>query len=95
MRLEQDIAPPKYRIDGGYLEAILDSQANPVRQPLLWQNAFFGKRQRRRVRSSGWIKAENAPLYLNPQMVEEVVKYVSLPDKLVEAYRALARARQH
>src|ERR1700756_2800915 len=86
----QGIAPPKFRIEGGYLEAILDNTQNPAREPLLWRNAFFGKRQRRRVRRNDWMKAENAPLYLHPELIDEILKYVHLPKELVKAYRALA-----
>jgi|SRR5579864_498857 len=90
LKLEQGIAPPKFRIEGGYLEAILDNTQNPAREPLLWRNVFFGKRQRRRVRRNDWMKAENAPLYLHPELIDEILKYVHLPKELVKAYRALA-----
>ena len=91
LKLRQGAVPPKFRIHGGLLEGILDGTDNPAREPLLWQNAFFGKRSRRRVRKNGWMKAENAPLYLNPQILDEIVKYVFLPKKLVEGYRAHAK----
>lgn len=87
LKLQQGVIPPKFRLEGGYLEAILDDFQNPARQPLLWQNAFFGKRHRRRVRRRLWMKAENAPLYLNPQILDEVIKYIYLPPPLIEAYR--------
>jgi len=91
LRLKHGVIPPKFRFEGGYLEAVIDSADNPAREPLLWQNAFFGKRQRRQVRRRPWMKAENAPLYLNPQMIDEVVKYVYLPRPLVTAYRERAK----
>ena len=47
LRLVQGVIPPKYNISGGYLEDILNDEANPARGPLLWRNCFFGRRQRR------------------------------------------------
>jgi hypothetical protein len=40
---------PKVTIPGGLLESISGSSDHPARGPLLWQNAFFGRRVRRRV----------------------------------------------
>ena len=87
IRLRQGVIPPKVRINGGYLESVIDNMKNPAREPLLWQNAFFGARQRRKVRRDPWIKSTNAPLYLNPQILDEILKYVYLPKDLIEAYR--------
>jgi hypothetical protein len=80
--------PPKARISGGFLEEVIDEPGNPAREPLLWRNAFFGVRQRRRVSVDVWLKATNAPLYLNPQILDEVLKYVHLPKGVVNAYRS-------
>lgn len=77
---------PKVRLPGGCLEEIIDRPAHPAREPLLWQNGFFGKRVRRRVKVKGWRRASNAPLYLNPQILDEVLKYVYLPKELKVAY---------
>jgi hypothetical protein len=81
------VPAPKVRIPGGRLEKIIGTPNHPAREPLLWQNCFCGERVRRRVKMTNWFKASNAPLYLNPQMLDEVLKYVFLPDKLVTAYR--------
>jgi HEPN domain-containing protein len=88
IKLRQGVPPPKVRIDGGYLEGVIDDIKNPAREPLLWQNAFFGARRRRHVRRNTWIKASNAPLYLNPQILDEILKYVRLPKEIIEGYRA-------
>jgi hypothetical protein len=82
IKLQQGKIPTKVRINGGYLENVLDNVNNPGREPLLWQNAFFGKRQRRQVKINRWTRASNAPLYLNPQMLNEILKYVHLPRNL-------------
>jgi hypothetical protein len=67
LSLQNGVIPPKYRITEGFLEGVIDDIANPARIPLLWHNAFFGARQRRRVRVHKWMKANNSPLYLNRQ----------------------------
>jgi hypothetical protein len=85
--LTKGIIPPKVRIPGGYLEQIIDNKKSPAREPLLWHNAFFGLRQRRRVQVYPWLQFTNAPLYLNPQILDEIVKYVYLPPPLVAAYK--------
>jgi hypothetical protein len=86
--LAKGIAPQKIRIEGGYLESVIDDRANPAREPLLWHNAFLGTRQRRYVRVNNWLKASNAPLYLNPQILNEVLKYVHLPKDVISAHQA-------
>ena len=78
---------PLVRIPGGWLEKVIDDAMNPARGPLLWQNGFFRTRTRKRVRLSKWFQAHNAPLYLNPQILDEVLKYVHIPDRLAEGYR--------
>lgn len=83
----QGVTPPRVRISGGYLEKIIDDTNNHTREPLLWKNAFFGKRHRKIVRLNNWFQAHNAPLYLNPEMLDEILKYVYLPKELTAAYR--------
>lgn len=80
--------PPKARIPGGYLESILDDPKNPGRQPLVWRNPFFGARGRRRVTRENWFIATNAPLYLHPEILDEVLKYVHLPNYMADGYRS-------
>lgn len=86
-RLRDGYPVPRVRISGGTLEKIMDDPKSPAREPLLWQNGFFGKRARRIVRLRKWVQADNAPLYLNPQILEKVLKYVFLPRELVKGYR--------
>jgi hypothetical protein len=87
-KLRDGFAAPLVRLPGGCLEGIIDDIENAARAPLLWQNGFFGKRARKRVRLTPWIKAHNAPLYLHPEMLDEVLKYVYLPNAVETAYRA-------
>jgi HEPN domain-containing protein len=80
---------PIVRISGGYLEKIIDKVNHPAREPLLWQNSFFGQRKRRTVRLRGGFHATNSPLFVNPHILDEVLKYVFLPKDVKAAYRKL------
>ncbi len=84
--LRHGFAAPRINIAGGYLESIIENPKDLARDALLWQNAFFGKRARKVVRITRWFKATNAPLFLNPQILDEVSKYVFLPDSIRRAY---------
>jgi len=90
-KLRDGYPAPRVRIPGGTLEKIIDDTSNQAREPLIWQNGFFGKRARRTVRLREWFQAHNAPLYLNPQILEEVLKYVFLPGELAKLYRQHAK----
>lgn len=87
--LQDGVPVPKVRLSGGYLERVIDKDKHPAREPLLWQNGFFGKRLRKKVRVKGGFHAENSPLVLNPHLLDEVVKYVHLPKGVEVAYRKL------
>jgi hypothetical protein len=88
-KLRQGASAPKIELKGGFLEDIIKSNTNPAREPLIWQNAFFGKRQRKFLKGMRiGIRMTNAPLDLNPQILDDVLKYVYLPKPLVEAYKS-------
>jgi HEPN domain-containing protein len=80
---------PIVRIEGGYLETIVDTAKHPARGSLLWQNGFFGRRRRRTVRLKGGFHATNSPLFLNPHILDEVLEYVFLPKDVRAACRRL------
>ena len=88
LTLRNGFAAPLLHIPGGVLEAIIADSKNPARKPLLWNNAFFGKRTRKRIGVRRWFKAHNAPLYLNPQIIDEVLKYVYIQKELEIGYRS-------
>jgi hypothetical protein len=90
-KLRNGVAAPRVRLPGGSLESIIDDVTNPARQALLWQNGFFGKRIRKRVKVNRWMKAANSPLYLHPEILDEVLKYVFLPRELISAIRSQRR----
>lgn len=77
----------KFRIHGGFLEEILNSRKHPARSALLWNNATYGSRKRATVRVRDHMAGENPVLYNYPEILDELLKYVSLPSKLEQAYR--------
>jgi hypothetical protein len=92
-QLREGFAAPRVRIPGGNLESVIDNKEDFAREPLLWQNAYFGKIARKTVRLKPWIKGHNAPLYLNPHILDEVLKYVYLP-KDIEAGTGRTKGRE-
>jgi hypothetical protein len=84
----------KFRIMGGRLEKILADPHHPSRPGLVWNNMFFGGKTRDHVRMHIPIYAENAPLWLHPEILNEVLEYVYLPENVAEAYRAELEKRQ-
>lgn len=77
----------KFRLHGGLLEKILDEKKHPSRSALLWHNPCFGVRKRATIRAKSHLNAQNPVLYLYPEMLDELVKYVFIPQKLVAGYR--------
>jgi HEPN domain-containing protein len=94
LKLVQGITTPKFKLAGGYLESIIDDEKSPAREPLLWRNFFFGRRQRRYWKKPKFrFRVSNAPLHMHPEILEEVLKYVYLPNRLILEYRAYAKSR--
>lgn len=79
--------PQDFHIMGGRLESILEKKDHPAREPLVWQNGFFGKSHRKSIRLRSGLEAANSPLTLHPELLDEVLKYVWLPKDVQEAYR--------
>ena len=66
----------------------MDAKSHPSRSGLLWNNPFYGVRKRSVVLAKKHLHAVNSTLYLYPEMLDELLKYVFIPDKLVAGYRA-------
>ncbi|WP_185973509.1 MULTISPECIES: HEPN domain-containing protein [unclassified Mesorhizobium] len=78
----------------GELESIVSDHKHPARKALVWQNLCYGKRRRERlfnVPTPMFIK--NAPLWLTPDIVDEVSQYVHIPADAKKAYRELIAVR--
>ena len=79
--------PHKFTIIGGRLEAIIAKSDHPSREPLLWQNLFFGRKSRKKITLPSRMEAGNSPLYLNPTILDEILKFVHLSDGVEKHYR--------
>lgn len=77
----------KFRLHDGLLEKIISERKHPSHSALLWHNPCFGVRRRATVKAKGHLNAQTALLYLYPEMLDELLKYVFIPKKLVAAYR--------
>jgi HEPN domain-containing protein len=78
----------RFRVHGGLLEQVLASSKHPSRPALVWQNAIYSIRRRKNIRVKSHMHAQNPLLYLYPEMLEELLKYVYIPRKLAVAYRS-------
>ncbi len=77
----------RFRIPGGYLEEILAKPKHSAREALVWHNASYGVRNRKTVKVRYVMQAFNAPLYLFPDMLDELLEYVFIPKGHVDAWR--------
>jgi hypothetical protein len=77
----------KFRLQNGLLEKVLNDRKHPSRSALLWHNPCYGARTRATVRAKSHLSAQNPLLFLYPEMLDELVKYVFIPKKLVAGYR--------
>ena len=76
-----------FQISRGYLEEILANPKHPARDALVWHNPCYGVRSRKTVKVRDVLQAFNAPLYLFPDMLDELLKYVFIPQGHVDAWR--------
>jgi HEPN domain-containing protein len=83
-----------FKLPGGFLEKVVEKKDHPSRQALVWQNAFFGLKKRKNVTIPLYSHSTNAPLYLHPEIIDDVVKYVKLPKGVVAEYRRLNSKRK-
>ena len=75
------------RIHGGFLEKTLGNKRSNSRPYLEWCNLYYSNSKRASVRMRSSVMAENSPLYLFPDIVDEVSKYVFIPKEVSSAYK--------
>lgn len=86
----------RFRLDRrGFIETVLEEKKHPeLRKALIWNNLFYGRRNRQSVRyiqRESW--AQSAP-YLYPQVYEWAIERVKLSPAILEAMRRLNK-EQH
>lgn len=80
-------------INGGWLEGAIRKKDHPARSGLIWNNLYFSSRRRQSVEYRTYRESGNSPLYLHPEIVDEIQKYVFLPKEVANAWREEARRR--
>lgn len=80
-------------IDHGWLESVIANRKHFSRAPLVWNNLYFGSATRRKVRLLPYWEAGNAPLFLHPEILDEVIKFVDFPNGVVPAWREFLNAK--
>ena len=83
-------------LSGGWIEDVIAKPKHPARQALLWNNLFFGPSRRKRIRVPAYEESGNAPLFLHPEIVDEVRKYIKMEKPVADMWReeAARRARE-
>jgi hypothetical protein len=81
------LPPKKFSLFGGFLEKVIREKNHPARRSLIWKNFYFGLRERNRVSLAPVCTAVNSPLSLDPTLLDDMIKYVHLPDEVKRAYR--------
>jgi hypothetical protein len=79
-------APNSFSLHGGFLERVIQEKKHPARRALTWKNFYFGLRVRNRMSVSPVYMSVNSPLSLNPELLDDMLKYVKLPDPVKAAY---------
>lgn len=77
----------------GWLEQVAKDKTHSAREPLLWNNLYFGTSRRTKIRIRSRIEAGNSPLFLHPEIIDDVAQYVHIPKSILTLYRAEAAHR--
>jgi len=77
-------------ISNGTLEEIISNKNHPARSHLIWQNLYFGPSSRKSVKIRRYTESGNTPFFLNPEIIDELEKYVFIPKHIAEGVRQYA-----
>lgn len=78
---------------GGILEQITEKKDHPAREALIWNNLFLGPSRRKGVKMQSNWESGNSPLFLHPEIIDEVLKYVYIPNNIAEGVRQFAKQK--
>ena len=78
----------------GSLETVLKDRTHPAREGLVWQNAKFTTAVRKVIKTIRQFHASNAPLWLSPELLDDVMPFMHVPRPYAEAYRQMAISRR-
>lgn len=78
----------------GLLENVARDRKHPAHNALVWRNLAYSGRPVKRVRFPNSWQALNSPLFVRPDLADEVAKYMRLPRDVIEGARVLAAERE-
>jgi HEPN domain-containing protein len=93
IRKRELTAPREGDLAGGRLENMLKDKSDPARAALVWKNLMFSTSTRKKVRRRNHLVMNNAPLWLEPDLIDDFAKLLQVPKSLQEDYRQLAKRR--
>ncbi|BCE02980.1 hypothetical protein [Marinicellulosiphila megalodicopiae] len=76
-------------IKGGWLEKVLDEKMHSARKYLVYGNFFYTKVNRKKVSIPSKVSAGNSPLYLYPEIIDELGNYIVINKKIKNSYKEL------
>lgn len=88
----------KFTIIGGELERIIQNKNHLSRDALVWKNSFFGEKKRNSNECIRLYASENTPLDMyppEPELLEQLNRYIHLPNQVIQAYEARLRDDDH
>jgi len=85
--------PAEGRLAGGRLEAMLSGKSDPARPALVWKNLMFSTSTRKQVLRRNYMQSNNAPLWLRPELLDDLAVLLFMPKDAKDAYRQLALQR--
>lgn len=74
-------------IPGGFIEQVLNNRLHPARKFLVWLNFYYSDVKRNKLKIPRYVIAENAPFYLHPEAINEIEKYVHIPNYIKNGYK--------
>ena len=87
-------SPKDGYLQGGKLERILENKQHPARSAIVWKNQYYGSRNRKNILVSTGAHAENSPLWLYPELVDEAANWMKIDHKYKAAAKALIMKRK-
>lgn len=78
---------------GGRLEKILSDKNDPARPALVWKNLLFSTSNRKKLNRTNYMHMGNSPLWLEPDLIDDIEKLLKIPKPMKEGFRQLARER--
>ena len=80
-------------IRGAHLEKVLADSSHPAHEALVWKNVKYSLDPTAPLTFQDNFQAVNAPLWLNPELVDEASKWMMIPSSTIKAARNLAKQR--